>query len=114
MGMFDKDKSMAPDGPMQNWVDDGTEFIVYDCFIKDENFAIGDEDGTTVPMAHWVVAPLDAPDNRATVSTIGSAMAEKVRNKADGDLPAVVVTDHVPTDQPSPAYVLRFVRAYEG
>lgn len=112
MGMFDKDKVFAPDGPMDKWVDDGVEFIVWDCRVVDEAFDVGD--GNTATMVHWDVSALDAPDNVATVSTIGSAMAEKAKAKGDDDLPAVVKTKHVETDYPSAAYVMQFERAYEA
>jgi len=111
MGMFDKDKVFAPDGPMDKWVDEGTEFILWDARVKDEAFEA--QEGVIVTMCHWDVSPLESPENVATVSTIGSAMAQKAKDNDGSDLPAVVKTARVPSDKGNDAYVLTFVRAYE-
>ena len=113
MGMFDKDKVFAPDGAMDKWVSEGDRFIVFACEVKDRNFQWGSSEDDTATMVHWTVAALDAPENKAVVSTIGSAMAEKADSAEDGDLPAVVVTDRVESDKGNPAYVMKFVEAYE-
>lgn len=118
MGMFDKDKVFAPDGQLEQWAELGSEFVLWDCWIQDENFefdptAKGDEGKAA--MSHLVVSKKVTPDEKKTVSSLGGVIAEKVKAKEDGDLPAVVRLESVPASKKgfNDAKVLRFIEPFQ-
>lgn len=115
MGMFDKDKVFAPDGQLGNWINADQEFILWDAWIQTEEFEPQGAD-KPIAMAHLVVSTGDMPEKRETVSTLASPICDKIREKADGDLPAVVKWYTVPAKQKgfSDAVVLQFVAPYEA
>lgn len=113
MGMFDRDKMMAPDGPLKNWAGEGGVFILWD--IEHKGTIPTDLDPET-DITHLVVSVLDAPDNKAIVSMLGEGPKQRAAEKADGDLPAVCRALTVPTkdDGKSDAYVFNFIEPYDG
>lgn len=111
--MWDKDKAFAPDGPLKEKFPAGSKIVLYGAWIQQEDFetSLG-----TAPMVHLEVADLLSPNAKVTVSMIGDLMADRIRDPESkktkigkGDLPAVVETKLVPTDQPQEAFVLRFL-----
>lgn len=121
MGMFDKDKVFAPDGQLNGegggpggFAEAGDEFILYDCEIKTEEFEF-DPTEDKIPMAHLVVAKKMSPEDKKVVSTLSKPICEKVREKADGDLPAIVRLMSVPASQKSwnEAVVIQFIEPFQ-
>lgn len=121
MGMFDKDKVFAPDGQLNDsggggFANMGDEFILHDCWIQTEEFEF-DKDETPIPMAHLVVAKKASPDEKKTVSTLSGPICDKVKEKADGDLPAVVRLESVPSKNAdkgwNEAVVIRFIEPFQ-
>jgi hypothetical protein len=118
MGMFDKDKVFAPDGLLKDFApadsngSAGTKFILWDCEIKDENFVT---DIGTTPMTHLTVATLIDPEDKKVVSALGEPIANKVREREEGDLPAICQTRIVETKNEaySDAFVIQFVESYD-
>lgn len=128
MGMFDKDKKMAPDGyltdyaPVPQLKDNeeratGPKFALMGAKIVDEQWPT--DDGTT-PMAHLAVCGVTAkgePDGEIKiVSALGDSICNKIKDKEDGDLPAIVETQRVKNkkDGFSPAFVIHFVSGAKG
>lgn len=115
MGMFDKDKVFAPDGPLASWVDDEQDFILRDIEVVGE---VDTPDGPTdtAPMVHLKVSALDSADTVKTVSWVGDIAAKKAGEKDEGDLPAIVRMKHVESSIPNgnDAYVLQFVDEYKA
>lgn len=119
MGMFDKDKVFAPDGQLNGdgdagWAQPGDEFVLFDCEIKTEEFEF-DPAEDKIPMAHLTVAKKSSPDEKKVVSSLSKPICEKVREKEDGDLPAVVRLQTVPASQKSwnEAVVLQFIEPFQ-
>lgn len=112
MGMFDRDKLMAPNGPLKEWAGVDNEFILWDITLMDGTIPT---DLGEAEICHLVVSPVDAPDNKATVSMLGDIAKRRAQEKEDGDLPAVCVTAMVPSKDSGKqdAFVFRFVREYE-
>lgn len=111
MGMFDRDKLMAPNGPLKEWAGVDAEFILWDIrlmpgTIKTE---IGEAE-----ICHLDVSPVDAPENRATVSMLGDIAKERALAVEDGELPAVCVTRIVPSKDKAKqdAFVFQWVKDY--
>lgn len=113
MSMWDKDKAFAPDGPLKEKFPAGSKLVLFGAHVQQEDFetSLG-----TAPMVHLEVADILTPDTHVTVSMIGDLMADRIRDPetgdskiGDGDLPAVVETKEVETDQPQKAFVLRFL-----
>lgn len=113
MSMWDKDKAFAPDGPLKEKFPAGFKMVLYDAWVQQEDFetSLG-----TAPMVHLVAADILTPDEKVTVSMIGDLMADRIRDPetgktkiGDDDLPAVVESKEVDTDQPQKAFVLRFL-----
>lgn len=111
-GMWAKDKAFAKDGPLKEKFPAGSTFILRSAAVKVEDFetSLG-----TAPMVHLEVSDILEPDTNLTVSMIGENFANKIRNPEtleslirEGDLPAIVETAEVPTDQPQDAFVIRF------
>lgn len=115
MGMFDKDKDFAPDGKLSDWIDPNQHFILWDCKIQTEEFRPEGAD-KDIAMSHLTVSSMDMPDKRETVSSLSGPIADKVRAKTDGDLPAVVKWFTVESKKAgfSDAVVLQFVEPYEA
>jgi hypothetical protein len=118
MGMFDKDKVFAPDGQLNDkegggFANMGDEFILWDCEIKTDDFEF-DPNEKPIPMAHLTVAKKMHPDEKKVVSTLSGPICEKVREKEDGDLPAVVRLQSVPASKKefNDAVVLQFIEPY--
>jgi len=116
MGIWDKDKSFAPDGQLNEFAPAGTKFILFGVEMIDRVF---ETDIGTAPMIHLAVAdPMDV-ENIKTVSSIGDTNARKFFDKdkdyeskiEKGDLPALVETRVVPAGQEgfNDAFVIRFV-----
>lgn len=119
MGMFDKDKLFAPDGQLNSddgsgFAQPGDEFVLWDCHIQTETFEF-DPNEDAIPMAHLVVSKTTDPESKKTVSTLSKPICEKVREKEDGDLPAIVRLQTVPASQKSwnDAVVLQFISEYK-
>lgn len=119
MGMFDKDKVFAPDGQLNDdqgggFAKPGDEFILYDCEIKTEEFEF-DPSEKPIPMAHLTVASKLHPDDKKVVSSLSGPICEKVREKEDGDLPAVVRLQTVPAKKKdwNDATVLQFIEPFQ-
>lgn len=117
MGMFDKDKVFAPDGQLNGeggFAQLGDEFILYDCEIKTEEFQF-DPNEKAIPMAHLTVATKLKPDDKKVVSSLSGPICEKVREKEDGDLPAIVRVQSVPASKKefNDAVVLQFIEPYK-
>lgn len=110
MGMFDKDKMFAPDGKLSDWIDENKEFILWDAIIKTEEFRPEGAD-KDIAMSHLTVSTLDMPAKKEIVSSLSGPIADKVRSKTNGDLPAVVKWFTVPSSKSgfSDAVVLQFV-----
>lgn len=92
-------------------------------FDKDESFILWDlevvgevpvEENKTTPKVELTVSKLDDPDNRFTVGALGKAIVELAElDRQDGDLPAVVHYDEVPTKRNlQPAVVIIAERQY--
>lgn len=122
MGMFDKDKVFAPDGQLNGaeggeggFATLGDEFILWDCWIQEEEFQFDPNDDKKIPMAHLVVSQKLTPDAKKTVSSLSGPICAKVQEKADGDLPAIVRLQSVPASQKSwnDAVVLQFIEPYD-
>jgi hypothetical protein len=118
MGMFDKDKVFAPDGILNGqggFADFGEEFILFDCEIKTEEFKF-DPNEAGIPMAHLTVAKKMTPEQTKIVSSLSGPICDKVREKADDDLPAVVRLESVPASKKeyNDAVVIRFLEAYDA
>lgn len=119
MGVWDKDKSFAKDGPLKDWAGVGNKFILFGVTMVNPTFetSIG-----TAPMMHLEVANLPAPDNKSEVSAIGDTNATKFFDKDDnwkskvdkGDFPAIVECIEVESSEEAfgNAYVIRFVDAF--
>lgn len=122
MGMFDKDKVFAPDGPIKDWIETGKDFILWDAEIRAEEFETelsarqikAGSASKHPPMVHLKVSTLDAPTEIKVVSAIGDTIGNKVREKEDGDLPAIVRTEQVDSNYETQAFVLRFVAPYKA
>jgi hypothetical protein len=112
--MFDKDKVFAPDGKLAAWIDPGERFILWDCWIETEEFRPPDSD-KDIAMTHLKVSSLTMPDKQEIVSSLSGPIAEKVREKKDGDLPAIVKWFTVPSNKAgfSDAVVMQFVEPYD-
>ena len=115
MGTWDKDKLFAPNGPMKDWVDDETEFIVRGIEYKGE---IEVKDGPT-PKAHmtWFsVSPMGSPDKVDVVSMLGDLAKQRADDAEPDDFPAVCITRKVPSgaNPDVMAHVVNFVRMYDG
>lgn len=113
MGMFDKDKVFAPDGKLDDFAEQGQEFILWDCLIQTEEFTY-DEKEKPIPMAHLVVSHTNSPEDKKTVSSLSGPICNKVREKDDDDLPAIVRLEVVPASKDSwnDATVIKFIEAY--
>ena len=110
MGMFEKDKLFAPDGRMTDAVKENEDFILVDAEIVSESF---ETDLGNATMTHLsIVAIDDLEGNVRKVSTLSSPIAEKIKGKEEGDLPAVVRWKMVETEM-NDACVLQFVRELE-
>lgn len=119
MSIWDKDKSFAPDGQLNEFAPPETKFILHE--VELVNPAFETEIGTA-PMIHLTVATLKDPKTELVVSSIGDTNAAKFFDKddkykskiQDGDLPAIVETRLVPASQESfsDAFVIRFVDNY--
>lgn len=110
MGMFDKDKLFAPDGPMKDWASDNTPFILWDIEYRGE---VPTPDGPTdtAPIVWLTVSTPESPNSKDVVSLLGDNIKEKAESKQDGDLPAMCVMKHVDSsygDGAQKAYVLNF------
>lgn len=112
MGMFDRDKLMAPNGPLKEWAGVGNQFILWDIELKDGTIKteLGEAE-----ICHLTVSFVDSPDNKAVCSMLGDIAKQRAEEKADGDLPAIVETAMVPSKDASKqdAFVFRFVEKYE-
>lgn len=116
MGMFDKDKVFAPDGQLNGegaFAQLGDEFILWDCEIKTEEFEYNPGEDP-IPMAHLMVSTKLKPDDKKTVSSLSGPICEKVKEKEDGDLPAIVRLQSVPASKKdwNDATVLQFIEPY--
>lgn len=109
MGMFDKDKEIGV--ILQNWVKDGSPFILWDARIIREDFptALGN-----AVQSELTVSKLDAPGDEYRVTTLASAIAAKVRESEPSDFPAVVQTAHVDSKWGRDALVLSYLKPYTG
>jgi hypothetical protein len=119
MGMFDKDKVFAPDGQLNDsdgggFANMGDEFVLWDCEVKTEEFEF-DPTEDAIPMAHLTVSKKISPDEKKVVSTLSGPICEKVREKEDGDLPAVVRLQSVPAKKKefNDAVVLQFIEPFQ-
>lgn len=112
-GMFDNDKVFAPDGQLDGFTGFGEEFILWDCWIQTEEFEF-DPKEDKIPMAHLVVSRKMTPEDRKVVSSLSGPICEKVRLKQDGELPAIVTYESVPSQKKgfSDAKVIRFREPY--
>lgn len=101
---------------------DEQEYVLWDCAIVAENVhtSLGD-DGTKVEVV--ISALREDPAGRdpltdppAKYGTFASSIVGKVRQKADGDLPAVIVFSKVPSSQAAgqDAFVMTFRRPWAG
>lgn len=124
MGMFTKDKKMAPDGyltefaPAPDLTDgqqyaDGTEFILWGASVADEEWPT--DIGTTT-MCHLAVAHKDTPDDIKIVSALGAPIGDKVKDKEDGELPALVRSRKVKNKKEGfgDAFVINFIAPHKG
>lgn len=114
MGMFDKDKVFAPDGELGQFANLGDEFILWDCWIQTEEFEFR-EGEKPIPMAHLKVSQKMTPEQQKVVSSLSGPICEKIGEKEDGDLPAVVRLLSVPAKNKewNDAVVLQFIEAYD-
>lgn len=116
MGMFEKDKVF---GGKRLVGDDsaefkfGDEFILWDGVIAAENVEFDNDIGKPATKTVLTVSRLESPNEKFDVGTFASAIAEKVKEKEEGDLPAVVQVLQVPTDM-NDATVIQFVRPWDG
>lgn len=115
MGMFDKDRLFGGARLDVEFVD-GEPFVLFDAEIVAEGVDLGN-DLPPAAKTGLVVGKLksdgELDGDPYVVGTLGSAIASKVRDKAPGDLPCVVMTETVPTDL-QPAKVLTYVGPYNG
>jgi hypothetical protein len=92
-------------------------FILLDCKVLPDRIptSIGDAEKTLL-----LIAKLGAEDNLPgdveVVVTLSQAIAEKARQKADGDLPAVVICHMAESSKEgyNDALVMTFVSPYDG
>lgn len=120
MGIWDKDKSFAPDGQLNEFApaneSGGTKFILREVELINPLF---ETELGTAPMIHLTVSPLNDPKVEKVVSSIGDTNArkffdpdDKYKSKVEkGDLPAIVETRVVPAGQQgfNDAFVIRYV-----
>lgn len=116
MGIWDKDKSFAPDGQLNEFAPAGRKFILHNVDLIDPLF---ETEIGTAPMIHLTVSTLKDPKTELVVSSIGDTNARKFFDKDDdykskiekGDLPVIVETRTVSARQEgfNDAFVIRFV-----
>src|ERR1700760_240139 len=80
MGIWDKDKSFAKDGPLKDWAGVGNKFILWGAEMVNPVF---ETNLGTAPMVHLDVSNLGAPDNHSSVSVIGDTIGGKFFDKDD-------------------------------
>lgn len=110
MGMFDKDKLFAPEGPMKDWSEDGTPFILWDIEVKETEIPTPNGPTDSAPIVWLTVSTTGSPDKRDVVSMIGDNIKEKAEAMEPGDLPALCVTKEVDSsiEGGQKAYVLNW------
>jgi len=124
MGMFDKDIVFGGEQLEPN-VKDEQEYVLWECGIVAENVVT--ELGTDGVKAEVVISQVTGTTGKArgnhpqsTVpakfGTFASSIVGKVRQKGDGDLPAVVKFHKVPAKNTAhnDAFVMSFVRPWTG
>lgn len=107
MGMFDKDKEIGI--ILQNWIPEGTPFILWSARILREDFPTNLGPAVQSGLS---VSKLDTPGERYDVTTLASSIAAKVREADVTDFPAVVQTASVPSKWGREAFVLSFLKPY--
>lgn len=111
MGMFDKDKQFG--NRLDQEFEVNVNFILWDADISDE--AISTSFGMAT-VANLLVSRMETPEDAYVVTTVASAIVDKIKEKEDGDLPAVVKTRRVASSRSKKqeAFVLQFVKPYTG
>lgn len=129
MGMFDRDKTLGGLRLDQEFTignadargpDGGEVFLLLDCTVLPEPVDLNNDlppaQKTILRVCRW-----DADKYRATgevfdVGTLSQAIAEKAREKSDGDLPALVRAHKAAARNEAwnEATVLTFVGPYDG
>lgn len=106
MGMFDKDKEMGL--ILTDWIDSRQEFVLHNARIVREDFptSIGPATQTELEVSRM------GEGDRYRVTTLASAIAEKVKEADPSDFPAVVWWMQVQSSRfpDRQATVLQFVR----
>lgn len=121
MGMFDKDRVFGGDR-LDEEFEDGIPFLLLDAEVVAEGIDTGNDlppaSKTMLIVAHLKGGNPGGPveGEPKVVGTLASAIADKVRLKSDGDLPAVVETQTVPSKDAgrNDAKVLQWVAAWDG
>lgn len=116
MGMFDKDKVFAPDGRLDEKYPpgptdsrEGSQIVLWGVEDKgDFETELG-----TARMTWLTVSDLLFPEDKVVVGTLGSAIAEKVKEAESTDFPAVVKVLKVSSDNGNDALVLNWIREYD-
>lgn len=109
MGMFDRDKEYGT--IITNFVKIGEPFILWSARIKrdDVQTSIG-----VASESELVISKTDKPDERFETTTLGSAIAGKVREAEPADFPAVVCLATVDTKYGKQATVIQYLKPYDN
>lgn len=110
MGMFDKDKEFG--NRLDQEFEENAAFILWNAWLPGKTITtnVGDAEVCTMQVSR-----MDNPADDFEVTTVASAVVEKVKEAEEGDFPAVVKWRRVPSRfKNQKALVLQFVKAYEG